>query len=521
MFCYKGFCFNKCLYSCSDHLAMYVTNTSCERLLQSHLSRIISTDNDKVPIISSDGASFELSKFVFSFLSCLHYETYVDKILTPITSANMATILDIINLRITSENKPAEGIIEEARSILGIDLEPFLKPSDSNLSISVNKGQVLEDETFVDNDTPFLSTDKKISVGSKNYFFTRREEWGFQSVASKEMEEESLTETVDSDSVTRYDIGMTTSKVGQQCDSGNGSNEEKTNCKDRVEECHDKKLTRYYKNSYRSEKYRLKMGDPVVEWEGNMDIARSIQCQICGKKFERDNYSSNLSHKNAYSFHYRSHILENSDCDCGISFSSPKQRIDHMLIAHKGHVKCEACTQILNSRESLISHLDTLRECDQCDFKTKECSRGSYFKMKSHKKNVHKSPSDIEITDFECPDAECSKKFPSRGILNSHYNGVHKNSIPCPECGKNVKNLEVHQDSVHRAKKYQCDKCERAFSTISQLNQHDLVDHQGVRYFCRYNECQTKGQEYRDSSNRSTHERKRHGKVFTTTKKRG
>ena len=38
--------------------------------------------------------------------------------------------------------------------------------------------------------------------------------------------------------------------------------------------------------------------------------------------------------------------------------------------------------------------------------------------------------------------------------------------------------------------------------------------HQGVRYYCRFSNCQTPGQEYRDSSNRSAHERKRHGGVF-------
>ena len=67
---------------------------------------------------------------------------------------------------------------------------------------------------------------------------------------------------------------------------------------------------------------------------------------------------------------------------------------------------------------------------------------------------------------------------------------------------------------MHSVKKYQCDKCVKAFGFYAQLTEHEKVEHQGLRYFCRYSDCKTKEQEYRDSSNRVAHERKRHGAVF-------
>ena len=112
------------------------------------------------------------------------------------------------------------------------------------------------------------------------------------------------------------------------------------------------------------------------------------------------------------------------------------------------------------------------------------------------------------------------KSFSSQGRLNAHINFVHVVST-CPHCGKQVRaraghGLQSHIESFHKpeAKKYQCDKCTKAFSVAYSLQKHEVVDHQGLRFYCRYPDCKTKSQEYRDSSNRSAHERKRHGGPF-------
>ena len=132
-----------------------------------------------------------------------------------------------------------------------------------------------------------------------------------------------------------------------------------------------------------------------------------------------------------------------------------------------------------------------------------------------HKIIMESKQSSKPTSGITCPIIECAKIFPSKGILNVHFNSVHINKTPCPECGKEVKNMQAHMDSMHSAaKKYQCDKCPKGYISKNLLSEHDLVDHQGVRFYCRYPDCQTKGQEYRDRSNRGAHERKRHGGNF-------
>ena len=49
------------------------------------------------------------------------------------------------------------------------------------------------------------------------------------------------------------------------------------------------------------------------------------------------------------------------------------------------------------------------------------------------------------------------------------------------------------------------------------LSEHVKVDHEGLRYHCRYSNCDKKDQEYRDRCNRSAHERKMHGEVWKET----
>ena len=126
------------------------------------------------------------------------------------------------------------------------------------------------------------------------------------------------------------------------------------------------------------------------------------------------------------------------------------------------------------------------------------------FKSSASKINQHSGSkpsseptSDITTTtsNIVCPYEDCEKTFVTQGRANTHFNNCHTKS----------RRVELAD------KKYQCDKCPKAFIHNSLLTEHDHVEHQGVRFHCRFAECQTKGQEYRSTSNRSAHERKRHG----------
>ena len=152
------------------------------------------------------------------------------------------------------------------------------------------------------------------------------------------------------------------------------------------------------------------------------------------------------------------------------------------------------------------------QKCDQCDYKT---SIGNYH-LKLHIRNVHGNKEENNSTSYTCNQDDCEKTFITKVLLNRHVNGAHRILSTCHFCQKQVKQLDEHIRTIHSENKYQCDKCAKAFKVMAKLVQHEKVEHQGFRYFCRYSDCKTKDQEYRDSSNRSAHERKRHGAPFNS-----
>ena len=64
-------------------------------------------------------------------------------------------------------------------------------------------------------------------------------------------------------------------------------------------------------------------------------------------------------------------------------------------------------------------------------------------------------------------------------------------------------------------KKYQCPDCGKGFLTNTVMEQHRMNVHLKLRpHSCRYG-CDIS---YNDTSNRNQHEKKKHGKLFTTEK---
>ena len=64
-------------------------------------------------------------------------------------------------------------------------------------------------------------------------------------------------------------------------------------------------------------------------------------------------------------------------------------------------------------------------------------------------------------------------------------------------------------------RKFRCEQCGKGFIEKFRMRQHIESVHMGVKYKCRYSECETSDQTYCNSSKRSAHERKRHGRVFS------
>ena len=94
----------------------------------------------------------------------------------------------------------------------------------------------------------------------------------------------------------------------------------------------------------------------------------------------------------------------------------------------------------------------------------------------------------------------------------------HEEKMPCPECGERVRHLKQHMRSVHtpdELKKFQCQDCGKGFEDKKKMEIHRMNIHLKLRpYNCRYG-CNIS---YNDTSNRNAHEKKNHGKLFTTVK---
>ena len=120
-----------------------------------------------------------------------------------------------------------------------------------------------------------------------------------------------------------------------------------------------------------------------------------------------------------------------------------------------------------------------------------------------------------EIRELKHKCEVCDKLFVTPTALKMHIKS-HEEKSTCPQCGLKVRRLRQHLIDVHtpdEEKKYQCPDCGKGFVTKTVMEQHRMNVHLKLRpYSCRYG-CDIS---YNDTSNRNQHEKKKHGKLFTT-----
>jgi len=137
----------------------------------------------------------------------------------------------------------------------------------------------------------------------------------------------------------------------------------------------------------------------------------------------------------------------------------------------------------------------------------------------SHRMNYHMT-SEHEIRELKFKCELCEKLFVNRQSLRIHISLVHKEKSACPHCGVKVRKLGLHIRTVHTQdaeKKYKCQDCGKGFVDVRTMKIHQMNIHLKLRpYSCRYG-CDIS---YNDLSNRNSHEKKKHGKLFTTDKEK-
>ena len=201
-------------------------------------------------------------------------------------------------------------------------------------------------------------------------------------------------------------------------------------------------------------------------------------------------------------------------CDvCGILFAGETILKKHKLIHEsEKRTKCDKCGKVYHI-SNLESHYCKSAEngfTKQCNICKKTFCSVDY--LEEHKKKTHELPVFKKFCNI------CGKGFTSTSSLNGHL-GTHGEKIPCQQCGKlvNPTKMSQHNQYHHKPREVKCEICGAGFVAKPNLDRHMMNVHLKLRpYKCRYGlGCEFA---YNDTSNRDAHERKKHGKIFTTSK---
>ena len=176
---------------------------------------------------------------------------------------------------------------------------------------------------------------------------------------------------------------------------------------------------------------------------------------------------------------------------------------------------CKECGKVLDNKYKLRAHIDRFHKVKKkrelmCNICGKVLSSPNALSV--HHRSFH------EIRELIHKCEKCGKLFGDQSLLKFHLKKVHVEKTPCSICGLKVRHIKEHMGAVHTKdedKKYQCQDCGKGFMLKHKLNTHRINMHLKTKpYACRYG-CDIS---YNDDSNRNAHEKKTHGKLFTTAR---
>ena len=453
---------------------IYISNQYYEILKLSRIDLLGIKEN--ILLHSSDGGTFFVSKFIFNFLSSLA-NPEADSILTPIPSTHLGPICHVLNLK-----KDTQGditLMEEDINHLGLDFQ-----SCKNLVSALNEQNV----KVIKRDPNYL--DKDIEKQCKKVDEPEKETGELESITRLDQPDNvqvenhfSAHEEISKEQfalVAIEEINGQNFEYNENIEDANIIDKDPDRRNEGTAEIKQQKSKMKYKGN-RKTTARLVEGMPEL---------KSLECKICGKTYEKKKVGIK---KNL--LRYNKHVRR-----------------------HETFLKCNQCQKLLQDKEGLEKHKEnvhSLKVCHICSFTSKAGPNG----LKYHIERIHQVQMDENkpIIDLKCNVEGCEKIFYRQGDLRHHHQHLHT-SFECPFCHKMFRKQHIrkHIDRIHHNKStVYCEKCGKGFIYQSLLDQHEEVDHQGVRYQCRYPDCQFKDQQYRDKSNRGAHERNKHGAQYT------
>ena len=185
--------------------------------------------------------------------------------------------------------------------------------------------------------------------------------------------------------------------------------------------------------------------------------------------------------------------------ECGKTFKRVSNMNMHIKLMHRD-IKpkiCQICSETFKTKEQLSRHKLTHPELE-VPFTCKYCSKpfGSVGLMNVHINTIHKAK------QFQCD--QCQKMFTSASSVIKHKSGVHSRvkAHSCEFCGKMftqkgsmVYHMKVHND-VKKKESFKCDVCDMDFFRANLLNIHSKTHRAEKNFKCGKCEYSGKTRQY-------------------------
>ncbi|XP_012156951.1 transcription factor grauzone [Ceratitis capitata] len=237
-----------------------------------------------------------------------------------------------------------------------------------------------------------------------------------------------------------------------------------------------------------------------------------LSCSICGEHLK--DFRELKTH-----FRQKHQCIGYTVC-CDLRFYKRTLYVDHIKL-HKDpdYFKCSICNKQLISRKNFANHMHSLHPAEEnLLFECTQCSKkfSKQYILDSHIKIRHSAKDQI------CK--LCDKAFSSVSILRQHQKNVHLNEFEsvCDICGKRLRNpanLQYHMDNIHNTEprpEVECTLCHKWLKSERSLRKH-MISHRDVESGTIF-KCSQCGVEKKSRHSLSSHIRYHHSnRIFPCT----